>query len=136
MLKTIPGIGDILVFTIMLEVGGIGRFPKVWNYSSYCRCVKSEKISNKKKKGVNSCRFTWFLNEDGPLVNKPSGVGPRFILAHAITENGWVDGAQLVFEAKKRTGDYHGQMNWENFSTWFKTQIVSEYSIWGYCNPG
>lgn len=72
----------------------------------------------------HSCRFTWYLKDDGPLVNKPSGVGPRFILVHAITENGWVDGAQLVFEAKKRTGDYHGQMNWDNFSTWFKIQLL------------
>jgi len=72
----------------------------------------------------HSCRFTWYLKEDGPLVNKPSGVGPRLILVHAITEKGWVDGAQLVFEAKKRTGDYHGQMNWENFSKWFKTQLL------------
>lgn len=72
----------------------------------------------------HSCRFTWYLKDDGPLVNKPSGVGPRFILVHAITENGWVDGAQLVFEAKKRTGDYHGQMNWDNFSMWFKSQLL------------
>ena len=54
LLKTIPGIGNILALTIMLEVGEIGRFPKVGNYSSYCRCVKSEKISNKKKKGENN----------------------------------------------------------------------------------
>jgi len=46
-----PGIGDILGLTIMLEVGDINRFPKVSNYSSYCRCVKSERLSNKKKKG-------------------------------------------------------------------------------------
>lgn len=62
---------------------------------------------------------TWYAEEDGPWVNKPSGVGPRFIIAHAITRNGWVNEAQLCFEAKKRTGDYHGQMNWENFSKWF-----------------
>jgi transposase len=35
----------------MLEVGDINRFPEVGNYSSYCRCVKSERISNSKKKG-------------------------------------------------------------------------------------
>jgi transposase len=50
-LKTMPGIGNILALTIMLEVGDISRFAKVSNYSSYCRCVKSEKLSNKKKKG-------------------------------------------------------------------------------------
>ena len=50
-LQTIPGIGDILGLTIMLEVGDIGRFDQVGNYSSYCRCVKSERRSNEKKKG-------------------------------------------------------------------------------------
>ena len=50
-LLTMPGIGNILGLTIMLEVGDIRRFPKVSNYSSYCRCVKSERVSNKKKKG-------------------------------------------------------------------------------------
>lgn len=30
----------------------------------------------------------------------------------------------MVFEAKKRTGDYHGQMNWENFSKWFSIQLL------------
>jgi transposase len=50
-LLTMPGIGDILGLTIMLEVGDISRFPKGSNYSSYCRCVKSERLSNKKKKG-------------------------------------------------------------------------------------
>ena len=50
-LLTMPGIGDILGLTIMLEVGDINRFAKVSNYSSYCRCVKSERFSNKKKKG-------------------------------------------------------------------------------------
>ncbi len=51
LLLTIPGIGDILGMTIMLEVGDINRFEKVGNYSSYSRCVKSQRISNKKKKG-------------------------------------------------------------------------------------
>ncbi|MCP4751579.1 MAG: IS110 family transposase, partial [Proteobacteria bacterium] len=43
--------GEILAMTIMLEVGDIGRFEKVGNYSSYCRCVDSWKTSNRKKKG-------------------------------------------------------------------------------------
>jgi len=50
-LLTIPGIGNILGLTIMLEVGDIARFPQVGNYSSYCRCVKTERLSNNKKKG-------------------------------------------------------------------------------------
>lgn len=48
---TMPGIGKILGLTIMLEVGDIRRFEAPGNFASYCRCVKSEKISNAKKKG-------------------------------------------------------------------------------------
>ena len=55
-LLTIPGIGDILALTIMLEVGDIARFPTVGDYSSYCRCVKSERLSNGKKKDENNRR--------------------------------------------------------------------------------
>ena len=53
-LLTVPGIGDILALTIMLEVGDINRFPKVGDYSSYCRCVRSERLSNGKKKDENN----------------------------------------------------------------------------------
>jgi transposase len=53
-LLTIPGIGDILALTIMLEVGDISRFPQVGDYSSYCRCVRSERLSNGKKKDENN----------------------------------------------------------------------------------
>ena len=53
-LLTVPGIGDILALTIMLEVGDINRFAKVGDYSSYCRCVKAERLSNGKKKDENN----------------------------------------------------------------------------------
>ena len=54
MLLTIPGIGNILGLTIMLEVEDLNRFVKVGNYSSYSRCVGSSRISNGKKKGENN----------------------------------------------------------------------------------
>ena len=50
-LITLPGIGTILALTIMLEVGDIHRFPTVGDYSSYCRCVKSIRISAGKVTG-------------------------------------------------------------------------------------
>jgi transposase len=50
-LLTVSGIGQILGLTIMLETGEIGRFAKVGNYASYCRCVGSEHLSNGKRKG-------------------------------------------------------------------------------------
>src|SRR6266545_2707070 len=41
-LKTVPGIGQILALTIMLETGDIRRFSSVGNFASYCRCVGSQ----------------------------------------------------------------------------------------------
>jgi transposase len=55
-LKTVPGIGEILALTIMLETGDIGRFFSVGNFASYCRCVGSQKISNGKKKGQGNTK--------------------------------------------------------------------------------
>jgi transposase len=52
---------------------------------------------------------TWYHGGDGPWVNKPSGKGPRLIIVNAITKDGWVPNAKLVFQAKQSTGDYHGQ---------------------------
>lgn len=53
-LHTVPGIGDILALSIMLETGDISRFKEVGDYSSYCRCVSSKRLSNGKKKGENN----------------------------------------------------------------------------------
>jgi hypothetical protein len=69
---------------------------------------------------------TWYFAEEGPWVRKPSGKGIRLIMLHAMTRQGWVDGAKLVFQAKRRTGDYHGQMNFENFRRWFVDQLLPQ----------
>jgi len=53
-LLTMPGMGDIIAMTIMLEVGNISRFPTVQDYSSYCRCVKSTHTSNGKVTGYGN----------------------------------------------------------------------------------
>jgi len=55
-LKSVPGIGEILSLTIMLETGDIKRFASVGNFASYSRCVGSLKISNGKKKGQGNTK--------------------------------------------------------------------------------
>lgn len=55
-LLSVFGIGKILALTIMLETGDIGRFPKVGDFASYCRCVDSKKTSNGKKKGEGNTK--------------------------------------------------------------------------------
>lgn len=51
LLQSIPGVGPALGTTIVLETGTIQRFSRPGNYASYARCVRSEKISNGKRKG-------------------------------------------------------------------------------------
>jgi transposase len=51
LLKTVPGIGKVLAWTIHYETGPIERFAKVGHFASYCRGVGSKRLSNGKKKG-------------------------------------------------------------------------------------
>jgi hypothetical protein len=39
----------------------------------------------------------------------------RFILVNVGPENGFLPGAQLLYTAGRASGDYHGQMNSDNF---------------------
>ena len=68
--------------------------------------------------------FIWYSDEDGPWVQKPTGKGERLIIINAISSAGWVPGAKLVFQAKRKTGDYHGQMNADLFQKWFSEKLI------------
>jgi transposase len=56
LLKTIPGIGEVLAIVILLEAGDITRFAQVGNFASYARCVDSARYSNGKKKGQGNTK--------------------------------------------------------------------------------
>ena len=71
-LLTVPGIGQILAMTIKLEVGDIGRFAKVGNFTSYCRCAPTNRLSGGKSKGSgnrkNGNRYlSWAFSEAAQL---------------------------------------------------------------------
>jgi hypothetical protein len=98
---------------------------KLTNRDGQAGTIRPEVYLDESYVNVNhSSERTWYFAEEGPWVRKPSGKGPRLILVHAITAAGWVAGAKLVFQAKKRTGDYHGQMNFENFCKWFVESLL------------
>jgi transposase len=68
LLQTVPGIGPILAWIILLESGDVRRFAQVGNFTSYCRCVKSLKTSNGKKKGEANAKngnryLSWTFHE-------------------------------------------------------------------------
>ena len=93
MLLTIPGIGTILGLTIMLEVGNIGRFSKVGNYSSYCRCVSSKRLSNGKKKGENNKKngnkyLAWAFVEAAHFARRYIPKAQRFYQQKMAKANG------------------------------------------------
>ena len=74
-------------------------------------------------------RKTW-VETDKPTgstkggIKKPSGKGNRLIILHAGSEKGWVNGAELVFQSKKSTGDYHDEMTGEHFEEWFHNTLL------------
>jgi len=56
LLKSMPGVGEVLATVIMLETGSIDRFADVGKFVSYARCVNSAHYSNGKKKGEGNTK--------------------------------------------------------------------------------
>jgi transposase len=56
LLKSMPGIGEVLASTVWLETGDINRLSGRAIFASYCRCVNSRRESNAKKKGENNSK--------------------------------------------------------------------------------
>lgn len=72
-------------------------------------------------KGGN--RKSW---QDGTKATSSTktGDGDRYIIVHAGSNEGFIKNASLIFKGNKKTGDYHNNMNQENFENWFKTQLI------------
>lgn len=82
-LKTIKGVGPILGLTIMLETGDICRFPSVGDYSSYCRLVSTERLSNGKRKGTGNAKagnkyLSWAFSEAAHFCVRFEPAAKRF----------------------------------------------------------
>ncbi|MEM5389757.1 IS110 family transposase [Paraburkholderia phymatum] len=82
-LKSAPGIGNVLAATIMLETGTIARFRSVGQFSSYCRCVDSKRISNVKKKGEGNAKngnkyLAWAFIEAAAIALRSCPQARRF----------------------------------------------------------
>lgn len=61
-------------------------------------------------------------NQPGVLTNTSSS--NRLIIVHAGTQDGFLNGSLLIFKAGKSSGDYHGQMNAENFQKWISEMLL------------
>ena len=50
--------------------------------------------------------------------------GNRLIVVHAGSVNGFVENALLAYKAGSASGDYHGQMNGDNFEKWVRAKLT------------
>jgi transposase len=83
LLKSVPGIGEVLAIVIMLETGDITRFAAVGNFASYARCVDSARYSNGKKKGEGNTKngnahLVWAFIEAANFTRRFSAEAKRF----------------------------------------------------------
>lgn len=63
-------------------------------------------------------------NEDVRGVLTSTSGSHRFIITHIGSKDGFLPECSLVFKAGQTSGDYHGQMNAENFERWMETTVV------------
>ena len=82
-LTSVPGIGQVLATTILLETGPIERFEGVGNFASYARCVDSIRISNGKKKGSGNAKngnkyLSWAFVEAANFARRYCAEAKRF----------------------------------------------------------
>jgi transposase len=80
LLRTVPGIGEILSLVLLYEIHDIERFPRVQDFVSYCRLVKCAKESAGKRSGTSGTKIgnaylTWAFSEAAVLFlrNNPAG---------------------------------------------------------------
>jgi transposase len=83
LLRSMPGIGEVLATVIMLETGNIERFADVGNFASYARCVDSAHYSNGKKKGEGNTKngnayLVWAFIEAANFARRFSEEAKRF----------------------------------------------------------
>jgi transposase len=95
LLRTVWGIGPILALTVMLEVGDIKRFEKVGNFASYCRLVKTDRLSVGKRKGSGNAKngnpyLSWAFSEAAHFAIRYHDAAKRFYQRKLAKTNGIV----------------------------------------------
>jgi transposase len=110
LLKSIPGIGEVLAIVIMLETGDIGRFAQVGHFASYARCVDSARYSNGKKKGEGNTKngnayLVWAFIEAANFARRFSAEARRFFERKKAKTNGVV--ATKALAHKLARASYH-----------------------------
>jgi transposase len=82
LLRTVPGIGEILSLVLLYEIHDIQRFPRVPEFGSYCRLVKGAKESAGKRYGTSGTKIgnaylTWAFSEAAVLFLRANPAGQK-----------------------------------------------------------
>jgi transposase len=84
LLRTVPGIGEILSLVLLYEIHDIQRFPRVQDFVSYCRLVKCAKESAGKRYGTSGTKIgnaylTWAFSEAAVLFLRANPAGQKYL---------------------------------------------------------
>ena len=82
--RTFPGIGQILALTILYEIGDINRFPSVQQFASYSRLVKCKAESAGKTYGTSGNKIgngylKWAFSEAAVLYLRGNDNAKRYL---------------------------------------------------------
>jgi transposase len=84
LLRTVPGIGEILSLVLLYEIHDIQRFPRVQDFVSYCRLVKCAKESAGKRYGTSGTKMgnaylKWAFSEAAVLFVRANPAGQKYL---------------------------------------------------------
>jgi transposase len=84
LLRTVPGIGELLSLVLLYEIHAITRFPRVQDFLSYCRLVKCTKESAGKRYGtsgtkIGNAHLTGAFSEAAVLFLRANPAGQKYL---------------------------------------------------------
>jgi transposase len=84
LLRTVPGIGELLSLVLLYEIHDIQRFPRVQDFVSYCRLVKCAKESAGKRYGTSGTKIgnaylKWAFSEAAVLFLRANPAGQKYL---------------------------------------------------------
>lgn len=91
---------------------------------SYLRCNYLQNIKRYREQN-RPIIFTdeTYIHSSNECLKKPIGKGARLIIVHAGGENGFVPEAYVRWKSNS-TGDYHNEMNYENYKKWIQEKLI------------
>jgi len=92
LLRSIPGVGQILALVILYEIHNIKRFPSVHDFSSCARLIKPDKTSNGKWAGksngkIGNHHLKYAVKEAAILMLRESDRAKQFVAKYERKNN-------------------------------------------------